>query len=103
MRWMVPPGRRDDVRRTTAGGMRWWTWPSCSATWSSLTGPWPPSEAVLLRVVVVGEAFGSWAWTPGQVDETAAELRARLASDLQDFIAESGFGWAQLRPYREQP
>ena len=68
-----------------------------------VTGPWPPSEAVLLRVVVVGEAFGSWAWTPGQVDETAAELRARLASDLQDFIAESGFGWAQLRPYREQP
>ncbi|QXG74909.1 hypothetical protein KUM42_13740 [Modestobacter sp. L9-4] len=66
-----------------------------------VTGPWPPTVAVRLRVVVVGEAFGFWAWTPGQVEETAPELRARLASDLQDHVAESRFGWSQLREYRE--
>ena len=66
-----------------------------------LTGPWPPSVAVRVQVVVVGEAFHFWAWNPGQVEEGPAELRARLASDLQDFIAESRFGWAEQRPYVE--
>ena len=63
------------------------------------TGPWPGSEGTLLRVVAAGEPFHFWVWTPGVVEETPAELRARLASDLQDFIAESRFGWAELRPY----
>ena len=64
-----------------------------------VTGAWPPSVSVLLQVTAVGETCHFWAWNPGQVDESAAELRARLASDLQDFIAESRFGWAEQRPH----
>ena len=60
---------------------------------------WPDSAEVSLRVVAVGEVFGFWVRVPGQVEESPAELRARLASDLQDFIAESRFGWAEQRPY----
>ena len=56
---------------------------------------------MLLRVVAVREELGVWLWTPGQVGESPAELRARLASDLQDHIAESRSGWAELRGYRE--
>jgi len=61
----------------------------------------PPRGDVLLRVVAQGEAFGVWSWTHGQAEATAAEQRARLASDLQDHIVESRFGWGQLRPHRE--
>lgn len=61
----------------------------------------PPRRDVLLRVVAMGEEFSAWVWTDGQVEATAAEQRARLASDLQDHIAESRFGWGELRPYRE--
>ena len=68
---------------------------SCPLPWSG-----PPLGDVLLRVVAVREELGVWLWTHGQVDESAAELRARLASDLQDLVAESRFGWAQQRPYR---
>ena len=67
----------------------------------STSGPWPPPTSVRLRVVAVGEEFGIWLWTPGQVTQTPAELRAHVASDLQDHIAESGFGWSELREYRE--
>ena len=69
---------------------------TCPLPWSG-----PPRGDVLLRVVAVGEEFGVWLWTPGQVEESPAELRARLASDLQDHIAESRFGWAELREYVE--
>ena len=67
-----------------------------------VTGTWPPSVPVQLQVTAVGETCHSWAWDPGQVEETPAELRARLASELQDFIAESRFGWSELREYRER-
>ena len=68
----------------------------CPLPWSG-----PPLGDVLLRVVAVREELGVWLWTHGQVEESPAELRARLASDLQDHIAESRFGWSELRPYRE--
>ena len=61
----------------------------------------PPLGDVLLSVVAGGESFGVWVWTHGQLEETAAELRARLASDLQDHVVESRVGWGELRPYRE--
>jgi hypothetical protein len=66
-----------------------------------VSGAWPPSVPVQLQVIAVGETCHFWAWNPGQVEETPAELRARLASELQDFIAESRFGWSELREYRE--
>ena len=67
----------------------------------SSSGPWPPPTSVHLQVVAVGEEFGVWLWAPGQAEESPAELRARLASDLQDHVAESRFGWAELREYAE--
>jgi hypothetical protein len=67
----------------------------------STGGPWPPPAAVRLRVVAVGEEFGVWLRTPGQAAESPVELRARIASDLQDHISESRFGWSELREYRE--
>jgi hypothetical protein len=66
-----------------------------------VTGAWPPSVPVLLQVTAVSETCHSWAWTPGQVEETPTELGARLAGELQDVIAESRFGWAEQRPYVE--
>jgi len=83
---MLRPGELDEVSVTPAP-----------------TGSWPGSEGTLLRVVAVGEALHFWVPTPGVAAESPTELRARLASDLQDFIAESRFGWAELRGYREQP
>jgi len=67
----------------------------------STSGPWPPATSVLLRVVAEGEEIGIWLWTPGQFAQTPTQLRAHVASDLQDFIAESRFGWSQLREYVE--
>jgi hypothetical protein len=42
-----------------------------------------------------------WLWSAGQAAESPVELRARLASDLQDLVAESRSGWSQLREHRE--
>jgi hypothetical protein len=59
--------------------------------------PDPGSHIVQLRLV--GEPFSWFAHVPGQVDEDYGQMRTRLASELQDFIAESKFAWAELRPW----
>lgn len=51
------------------------------------------SEDLLLRVVVCDESMRVWLYPP----EDANGFTARLRSDLQDFVAESGFGWGELR------
>ncbi|OIH93226.1 MULTISPECIES: hypothetical protein [unclassified Curtobacterium] len=45
---------------------------------------------------IVGETQGSRS-LPDDVDDLAGLLHD-LADDLQDFIAESSFGWGELRP-----
>lgn len=51
------------------------------------------SEDLLLRVFVYDEQIGFWLYPP----EDANGFTARLRSELQDFVAESGFGWGELR------
>ncbi|WP_146070346.1 hypothetical protein [Arthrobacter sp. GMC3] len=51
------------------------------------------SDDLLLRVIVYDEAMGFWLYPPEDVDG----FTARLRSELQDFVAESGFGWGELR------
>jgi hypothetical protein len=58
-----------------------------------------PGGAILLRVVAGGEPFGFWVHTPGRQPESPTELRHRLADQLQDHVAETRFGWGQLRPH----
>ena len=52
----------------------------------------PLLERVVLPVLVCSP------WHQGQAAESAEDGRARLASELQDFIAESRFAWSELRP-----
>ncbi|WP_269936535.1 hypothetical protein [Arthrobacter sp. HY1533] len=51
------------------------------------------SADLLLRVFVHDEQMGFWLYPP----EGASGFTARLRSELQDFVAESGFGWGELR------
>lgn len=51
------------------------------------------SEDLLLRVVVYDEEMWFGLYPP----EGANGFTARLRSELQDFVAESGFGWGELR------
>lgn len=51
------------------------------------------SVDLLLRVFVFDEQMGFWLYPP----EGAEGFTARLRSELQDFVAESGFGWGELR------
>ncbi|RKR75684.1 hypothetical protein [Frondihabitans australicus] len=46
-----------------------------------------------LVVTVHGEQFNAWL----AADMTDDENRQRFSSDLQDWIAETSFGWGQLR------
>lgn len=57
------------------------------------------ADEAKLSLAVKGETFHFWVLTPGQAPESVAELRVRFASQLQDWIAESGFGWGELRPH----
>lgn len=54
----------------------------------------PLRPEAMLEVRILGEHQGIW----GNGDETAIEVYERVRSDLQDFVAESRFGWGQLRP-----
>jgi hypothetical protein len=56
---------------------------------------------VVLDLVVAGETSQHFLWGPDWESETLADARTRLASELQDFIAESRFGWGQERTYVE--
>ncbi|WP_207343649.1 hypothetical protein [Arthrobacter sp. E3] len=51
------------------------------------------SEDLLLRVFVYDEQIGFWLYPP----EDTNGFIARLRRELQDFVAESGFGWGELR------
>lgn len=62
----------------------------------------PPSRGrsdLLLSVVIETETFRWIALTQGAAQDDDARSRARLASDLQDFIAESRFARGELRPH----
>lgn len=62
----------------------------------------PPTRGrsdLLLTITVEGETFRWIALTQAAPVEAEAAARSRLASDLQDFIAESGFARGQLRPH----
>ncbi len=52
-----------------------------------------------LHVAAESDCFEFRLWTadPAYPDETDLELRARLVSDLQDWIAESTFAWGEWR------
>ena len=50
-----------------------------------------------LHVVACGEIFDFRIWSTDSPYDDAAELRARLTSDVLDWIAESRFGWAERR------
>ncbi|GAA4755135.1 hypothetical protein GCM10025783_30360 [Amnibacterium soli] len=74
------------------------TWSAVAPTGLGRRRPMSDDEPLLpdalLEVRTLGEHKGIW------VDgaETAAEAYERVRSDLQDFVAESKFGWGQLRP-----
>lgn len=51
-------------------------------------------EMTLLDYVVFDDRGGSWMHDI----ETAPEMYSRFRSELQDFVAESRFGWGQWRP-----
>jgi hypothetical protein len=57
-----------------------------------------PGSGLLLTISIEGEPF-RWHADLGGAPETEEHGRSRLASDLQDFVAESRFGWGQLRPH----
>lgn len=58
-----------------------------------LSGSDSPSNRDLVKVVVLGEMF-LLRLIP---DETDVRFVARLRSEFADFIAESSFGWGELR------
>ncbi|GAA5229582.1 hypothetical protein [Arthrobacter cryoconiti] len=51
------------------------------------------SADLLLRVFVYDEQMGFWLYPPEGING----FTTRLHSELQDFVAESGFGWGELR------
>lgn len=55
-----------------------------------------PAGSEWLHVIACGEWFDFFLTQPG-VTETVDERAEILASDLQDWIAESRFGWGQQR------
>lgn len=52
-----------------------------------------------VELVLVGETMRFWVGDAASTPSLDA-VSARFASDLQDFIAESRFGWGQLRERR---
>jgi hypothetical protein len=53
---------------------------------------------IRLAVTVQGEQSCHFLWREGQAEESPDEIRDRLVSELQDFIAESRFAWGEQRP-----
>jgi hypothetical protein len=60
----------------------------------------PGTSVVWARVNAAGEAWAQAIWLPDQEDDTYVGLAERIADSLQDWIAESGFGWGQQRVAR---
>lgn len=57
---------------------------------------WVDGE-LLLAITLRGETFRDPVWAPSDPPWSPETARERIASDLQDFIAESRFGWGQQR------
>lgn len=51
-------------------------------------------DRTLLEVRIFDDRCSSWM----QGRETAIEMYERFRTELQDFVAESTFGWGELRP-----
>lgn len=62
--------------------------------WPALTADDQLDDETLLAFQTFDDQGGSWM----QGRETATEMYKRFRSELQDFVAESSFGWGQLRP-----
>lgn len=58
-------------------------------------------DEIRLELVLAGESVIFHIWSRGWVSQSSVQVRRRLASELQDFIAESKFGWGQVRLYDE--
>ncbi len=56
------------------------------------------ADGLGLRITMRGELFGEYLWAD-DLPWSPVEARERLASNLQDFIAESRFGWGELREF----
>jgi hypothetical protein len=56
-------------------------------------------NSVVLAVTARGEESLHHLWLPNQVGESAAELRNRVGSELQDAVAESRIARCELRPW----
>lgn len=54
---------------------------------------------LLLTIAIEREPFRWVVILDASSSESEEHARSRLASDLQDFIAESRFGWGQLRSH----
>lgn len=63
---------------------------------SPYAGPDATPEAVQIVVDVAGESFVYFPYDP-RTFSTVDDARERLVSALADFVAESRFGWGQLR------
>jgi hypothetical protein len=57
----------------------------------------PDGPEAVLVVTARGEESQHSLWRLGQAEESAAAVRARIASELQDFVSGSRFGWGQQR------
>lgn len=64
-----------------------------TAKGKSVTSSTLVSDDLLLRVFVYDEKVGVWLYPP----EDADGFTARLLSELEDFVAVSGFGWGERR------
>ncbi|MFD1721854.1 hypothetical protein [Amnibacterium endophyticum] len=62
--------------------------------WPTLTADDQLDDETLLAFQTFDDQGGSWM----QGRETATQMYKRFRSELQDFVAESKFGWGQLRP-----
>lgn len=61
---------------------------------TSLDDQEPLTQSTQLQIFTMGES--AILWVDGS--ESAEAVFARVRSELQDFVAESTFGWGQLRP-----
>lgn len=73
--------------------MAWLQLVRCSSPYAD---PYATPDAVQLKFEVAGESFVYVVYDP-KTFSTADDARERLVSELADFVAESRFGWGQLR------
>ena len=64
---------------------------------------WSPGAAaghgsILVRIVACDEVYVGYLWDSSWERVSGKALARKLASEVQDFISESSFGWGELRP-----